>query len=71
MISKEDINICDLEYETGIEGTVESKIYAGDITYYNVKVKGTLLKVSSNNGSYEKGEHVKLEVNLRNVVYFK
>ncbi len=52
MISKEDINICDLGYETGIEGTVESKIYAGDITYYNVKVKDSLLKVSSNNGPF-------------------
>ena len=71
MISKEDINICDLGYETGIEGIVESKTYAGDITYYNVKVKNLLLKVSSNNGSYEIGEHVKLEVNLKNVVYFK
>ncbi|MDO7206152.1 TOBE domain-containing protein [Paraclostridium bifermentans] len=54
-----------------MEGTVESKIYAGDITYYNVKVKNLLLKVSSNNGSYEIGEHVRLEVNLKNVVYFK
>lgn len=71
MISKEDINICNLDYNTGIEGKIEKKVYAGDITYYSVQVKDSLLKLSSNDSSYEVGQNVKLEVDLKNIIYFK
>lgn len=71
MISKEDINICNLDYNTGIEGEIEKKVYAGDITYYNVRVKDSLLKLSSKDSSYEVGQNVKLEVDLKNIIYFK
>jgi ABC-type Fe3+/spermidine/putrescine transport system ATPase subunit len=71
MISKEDINICNLDYNTGIEGKIEKKVYAGDITYYNVRVKDSLLKLSSKDSSYEVGQNVKLEVDLKNIIYFK
>lgn len=70
MISKEDIRILNIDNSNGIIGEIEKKVYAGDITHYNVNVKGVLLKLSSNDSFYEVGQSVKIEVNLKNIVYF-
>lgn len=71
MISKEDINIHNFNHIEGLEAKVLKKVYAGDITYYDVSINDTLIKISSNNSLYEVGEDVKITINPRNVVYFK
>lgn len=71
MVSKEDINIFNIDNRNGIIGKIEKKVYTGDITHYNVNVKGVLLKLSANDSFYEVGQSVKIEVNLKNIVYFK
>lgn len=71
MISKEDIRILNIDNSNGIIGEIEKKVYAGDITHYNVNIKGVLLKLSTNDSFYEVGQRVKIEVNLKNIVYFK
>lgn len=70
-ISKEDINIHNFNYIEGLEAKVLKKVYAGDITYYDVSINDTLIKISSNNSLYEVGEDVKITINPKNVVYFK
>ncbi|MBC8630217.1 ABC transporter ATP-binding protein [[Eubacterium] tenue] len=71
MISKEDINIHNFNHIEGLEAKVLKKVYAGDITYYDVSINDTLIKISSNNSLYEVGEDVKITINPKNVVYFK
>ncbi|GAA0861611.1 ABC transporter ATP-binding protein [Paraclostridium tenue] len=71
MISKEDINIHNFNHIEGLEANVLKKVYAGDITYYDVSINDTLIKISSNNSLYEVGEDVKITINPKNVVYFK
>lgn len=71
MISKEDVNIHNFNHIEGLEAKVLKKIYAGDITYYDVSINDTLIKISSNNSLYEVGEDVKITINPKNVVYFK
>lgn len=71
MISKEDINIHNFNHIEGLEAKVLKKVYAGDITYYDVYINDTLIKISSNNSLYEVGEDVKITINPKNVVYFK
>lgn len=71
MISKEDINIHNFNHIEGLEAKVLKKVYAGDITYYDVSTKDILIKISSNNSLYEVGEDVKITINPKNVVYFK
>lgn len=71
MISKEDVNIHNFNHIEGLEAKVLKKIYAGDITYYDVSINDTLIKISSNNSLYEVGETVKITINPKNVVYFK
>lgn len=71
MIPKEDIYVCDFKSNHGIDGIIEKKIYVGDITYYDINVRGKILKVSSSKGFYKIGETVKLNIDLKNIVYFK
>ncbi|MBC6002896.1 ABC transporter ATP-binding protein [Paeniclostridium sp. NSJ-45] len=71
MISKEDINIHNFNHIEGLEAKVLKKVYAGDITYYDVSINDTLIKISSNNSLYEVGEDVKITINPKNAVYFK
>jgi ABC-type Fe3+/spermidine/putrescine transport system ATPase subunit len=71
MISKEDIKIHDFNYKKGLEGKVFKKVYAGDITYYEVYVNNVIMKLSSTNSLYEVGENVKITINPKNVIYFK
>ncbi|MEG2984825.1 MAG: ABC transporter ATP-binding protein [Peptostreptococcaceae bacterium] len=70
MISKEDIEIHSNIYEIGISGNILKKVYSGDITYYDVNIKNTVMKVSSRNSMYEVGENVKLSIVPKNTIYF-
>lgn len=70
MISKEDIEIHSNIYEIGISGNILKKVYSGDITYYDVNIKNTVMKLSSRNSMYEVGENVKLSIVPKNTIYF-
>ncbi|MGL5754647.1 MAG: ABC transporter ATP-binding protein [Paraclostridium sp.] len=70
MISKEDIEIHSNSYEIGISGNILKKVYSGDITYYDVNIKNTVMKLSSRNSMYEVGENVKLSIVPKNTIYF-
>ncbi|MEG2786240.1 MAG: ABC transporter ATP-binding protein [Romboutsia sp.] len=70
MISKEDIEIHSNIYEIGIIGNILKKVYSGDITYYDVNIKNTVMKLSSRNSMYEVGENVKLSIVPKNTIYF-
>lgn len=71
MISKEDICIYDKKEAFGIDALVTKKVYAGNLTYYDINIDDTLLQLCSNNSIYEEGERVKVTINVKKVVYFK
>lgn len=70
MIKPEDIEI----FPEGIkrlEGTIQSKKYAGERIYYSVLVKGIVLKVISQSLTlYHEGDKVTIEINLNNLQIF-
>lgn len=70
MISKEDIEIHNNNYKSGISGKVLKKVYAGDLTYYDVDVNNKVMKLSSRNSLYEVHENVKLSIVPKNTIYF-
>lgn len=70
MISKEDIRIYPEGYEYGNKATIVKKVYSGDRTYYNLKIKDYILKVSCSEDSFKENEIVKFEFKSDNIRYF-
>lgn len=71
MIPKENINIHNIDYEYGTEAIIVKKIYSGDRTHYNLKVKDCILKSSCNEDLFNKNELVKITIKNKNLVHFK
>lgn len=71
MISKEDINIYPENYKYGNLGTIIKKVYSGDRTYYSIKIKEYILKVSCSEDSFNENEIVKFDFKVDNIKYFK
>lgn len=70
MISKEDIRIYPERYEHGNKAMIVKKVYSGDRTYYNLKIKDYILKVSCSEDSFKENEIVKFEFKSENIKYF-
>lgn len=70
MISKEDIRIYPEGYDYGNKATIVKKVYSGDRTYYNLKIKDYILKVSCSEDSFKENEIVKFEFKRENIRYF-
>ena len=71
MISKEDINIYPENYKYGNQGTIIKKVYSGDRTYYSLKIKEYILKVSCSEDLFNENEIVKFDFKVDNIKYFK
>lgn len=71
MIPKENIQIHKSDKTEGIDGIIHKKKYVGEFTYYDIKVKETIIKTFSKDNSYNKMEKVKVKISLDNIVYFK
>lgn len=70
MIPRESIILKTINNDVGREGIILKKRYAGDKIYYDVDIDGTVLKVSSNNNSYEINEKVDVFIEQRKILFF-
>ena len=71
MIKPEDIGIFPVGTKD-LEGTVQSRKYAGERVYYTVVVRGIELKITSHSASfYNIGDRVSLEVNINDPIIFE
>lgn len=71
MVSKEDIELNSLDCNEGIDGKIIKKRYAGEKTYYDIEVKGYVLKASSMYNLYREEDLVKVNLTPKHEVYFK
>ena len=71
MIKPEDIGIFPVGTKD-LEGTIQSRKYAGERVYYTVVVRGIELKIISQSASfYSIGDRVSLEVNINDPIIFE
>ena len=71
MIKPEDIGIFPVGTKD-LEGTIQSRKYAGERVYYTVVVMGIELKIISQSASfYSIGDRVSLEVNINDPIIFE
>lgn len=70
MIPQESIKLLNRDSKEGIEGKIIKRKYAGEKTYYDVKVNETILKSSSDNNFYKEGDIIKVEIKTQNIVLF-
>ena len=71
MIKPEDIGIFPVGTKD-LEGTIQSRKYAGERVYYTVGVMGIELKIISQSASfYSIGDRVSLEVNINDPIIFE
>ena len=71
MIKPEDIGIFPVGTKD-LEGTIQSRKYAGERVYYTVVVRGIELKITSQSASfYNIGDRVSLEVNINDPIIFE
>lgn len=70
MISKEDIRIYPEGYEYGNKAKIVKKVYSGDRTYYDLKIKNYILKVSCIEDLFKENEIVKFKFKNENIRYF-
>ncbi|HEY4551268.1 MAG TPA: ABC transporter ATP-binding protein, partial [Bacillus sp. (in: firmicutes)] len=71
MIKPEDIGIFPVGTKD-LEGTIQSRKYAGERVYYTVVVRGIELKITSHSASfYNIGDRVSLEVNINDPIIFE
>lgn len=71
MIPKECIKLHSSNYNDGIDGYVQKKQYVGDKTFYDINIKGEVLKCTSISNEYNKGDFVKICVDINNIVFLK
>src|SRR3954470_1614880 len=71
MIKPEDIGIFPVGTKD-LEGTIQSRKYAGERVYYTVVVRGIELKITSHSASfYNIGDQVSIEVNINDPIIFE
>ena len=71
MIKPEDIGIFPVGTKD-LEGTIQSRKYAGERVYYTVVVMGIELKIISHSASfYSIGDQVSIEVNINDPIIFE
>ncbi len=71
MIPRENINILKEECKDGVAGKIIKKRYAGDKTYYDISLNNYILKAISNDNLFIEGQVVKIDINNKNLIYFK
>ena len=71
MIPRESIQIYSIQNKEGILATVVKKRYAGEKTYYDIKINNYILKAASNNDTYLEQDKVKVVIDYKTTVYFK
>ena len=71
MIPKESIDIFSIESDQGIPGKIIKKKYAGEKTYYIIKIKNNELKISSDKDYYNIDDNVKIIIRTDKLRYFK
>lgn len=70
MIPKESIKISSKKFENSIQGIIMKKKYAGEKTYYNIKINELILKSSSELNFYEKGDNVEVNIETNKICIF-
>lgn len=71
MISKEDLELKPVDSDEGVEGKILKKRYAGEKTYYNIKIKDSILKATCDNNLYNENDLIKVSFSPKNEVYFR
>lgn len=70
MVPKESIKLLDIDSKEGVKGRIIKRKYAGEKTYYDIKVNETVLKSSSDNNSYKEGDIITIVIKTENIVLF-
>lgn len=72
MIKPEDITILSKEVETGLNGKIISKKFAGDKIFYKISSDDIFLKCTSyNKNDFNIGEIISIEIDFDSLIYFK